>query len=114
MRKASLDANHDRNAGYRKSPRNGSAIGDQKVAFWGLKNRKNRFLSLRNCDLRRLWRLLTDRITRSTVLKLRQESQVVLPEQADVVDRVFEHQHSLRAHAEREAGDDVGVVAAVA
>ena len=39
--------------GYRKTPRNRSAICDRKVAFWDAKMTKNRFWSLRNCDLHR-------------------------------------------------------------
>lgn len=45
--------------------------------------------------------------------ELPQEAEVVRPEQADVVDRVLEHQHPLRPHPEREPGHLVGVVPAV-
>src|SRR2546423_4071198 len=45
--------------------------------------------------------------------ELAQEPDVVLPEQADVVDRVQEHGDPLRSHTEREAAHLVGVVTAV-
>ena len=50
--------------------------------------------------------------THQPVSELPQEPQVVLPEQADVVDRVLEHQHPLRAHPEREPGHLLRVVPA--
>ena len=43
--------------------------------------------------------------------ELLEEAQVVLVEQADVVDAVLQHRDALDAHAEREAGDLLRVVA---
>ena len=43
--------------------------------------------------------------------ELLEEAQVVLVEQADVVDAVLQHRDALDAEAEREAGDLLGVVA---
>src|SRR2546425_2396720 len=45
--------------------------------------------------------------------ELPQEAQVVLEEQADVVDAVLEHRDALAAQAERPAGDLFGIVADV-
>src|SRR5215218_3058500 len=42
--------------------------------------------------------------------ELPQEAQVVLPELADVVDRVLEHRDPLRAHPEREPTHHIRVV----
>src|SRR5262245_22397940 len=46
--------------------------------------------------------------------ELAEEAQVVLEEEADVVDPVLEHGHALDAHAERPPGDVFGIVAHVA
>src|SRR4051812_32722734 len=46
--------------------------------------------------------------------KLFQEAQVVAVEETDVVDAVFHHGDALRAHAEGEALDALGIVARVA
>src|SRR6185295_6737450 len=43
--------------------------------------------------------------------ELFEEAQVVLVEEADVVDPVLQHRHALHPHAEREAGVLLGVVA---
>ena len=43
--------------------------------------------------------------------ELLEEAQVVLVEQPDVVDAVLQHRDALDAHAEREAGDLLRVVA---
>src|SRR5215470_19115897 len=46
--------------------------------------------------------------------ELSQEAQVVLEEQPEVVDSVLEHRDPLDPHAERPAGDYLGIVADVA
>src|SRR5437867_4912485 len=46
--------------------------------------------------------------------ELLQEAQVVLEEQPQIVDAVLQHRDALDTHAERPAGDLLGVVAEVA
>src|SRR5207253_10666157 len=46
--------------------------------------------------------------------ELLQEAQVVLEEQSQIVDAVLQHRDALDTHAERPAGDLLGIVADVA
>src|SRR6516165_5435312 len=47
------------------------------------------------------------------VSKLLQKTQIILPEPADVVDGVLQHDDPLHAHAEGEAGEMSGVITTV-
>src|SRR5688572_22408715 len=51
------------------------------------------------------------RFTSPPGLELLEESNVVLEEQADLGNAVPEHRDALETHAEREAGDELGIEA---